>query len=98
MPLDLPTLYLVAVCITGLLGLFLLVLWIQDRSIRALMWWGVAYLIGGFAVTLWLVEPLIPWTVPPGSASALLFVSCGIIWNGARMFHGRRMLRAQLVT
>lgn len=97
MPLDLPTLYLVAICITGLLGLFLLVLWLQDRAIRALMWWGIAYLTGCFAVVLWLIESFTTWPVPRESASALLFVVCGLIWNGARMFHGRRTLPVPLL-
>jgi hypothetical protein len=44
--LDLPTLSLVAVCIAGLLGLFLIIDWLQQRNIRALAWWGSAYLIG----------------------------------------------------
>lgn len=40
--LDLPTLSLVAVCIAGLLGLFLIIDWLQQRNIRALAWWGSA--------------------------------------------------------
>jgi hypothetical protein len=35
-PLDLPTLSLVAVCIAGLLGLFLIIDWLQQRNVRAL--------------------------------------------------------------
>ena len=56
MPLDMPTLFLVSTCITALLGIFLLVLWLQDRSVRALGYWAAAYLIGGFAVALWIVS------------------------------------------
>jgi hypothetical protein len=52
MLLDLPTLFLVSTCVTALLGLFLFVLWLQDRSVRALGYWASAYLIGGFAVAL----------------------------------------------
>lgn len=89
MSLDLPTLFLVSTCITALLGIFLLVLWMQDRSVRALGYWAAAYLIGGFAVALWVVSP--DW-VPAGGAdlaNALLFICCGLIWSGARKFHGR---------
>ena len=53
MILDQATLFTVATSITGLLGVFLLVLWLQERSMRALAWWGGAYLMGAFAVTLW---------------------------------------------
>ena len=92
MRLDIPTLFIVSTCITALLGVFLLVLWIQDRSIRALGYWAAAYLIGGFAVALWIVGPDL---LPEGGqdlASALLFTCCGLIWIGARKFHGRKAL------
>ncbi len=89
MLLDLPTLFLVSTCITALLGVFLLVLRMQDRSVRALGYWAAAYLIGGFAVALWMVSP--EWMPAGGGdlASALLFICCGLIWSGARKFHGR---------
>ena len=64
-------------------------LWLQDRSVRALGYWASAYLIGGFAVASWSVTPdILPaaWT---DLASALLFTCCGLIWSGARKFHGR---------
>ena len=37
--LDVTTLFIVATCVTALLGVFLLFAWSQDR-IRALAWWG----------------------------------------------------------
>ena len=48
--LDLPTLFFVAVCIAGLLGLFLTFAWLQERDTRALAWWGSAYLLGASAL------------------------------------------------
>ena len=47
--LDIRTLFVVATCITLLLGVLLLFAWAQDR-IHALAWLGAAYLIGGFSV------------------------------------------------
>ena len=44
--LDFGTLFIVAICVTSLLGLFLLYAWTQERIV-ALAWWGVAYLSGG---------------------------------------------------
>jgi diguanylate cyclase (GGDEF)-like protein len=86
--LDVTTLFVVAIGVTALLGVFLLFAWTQDR-IRALAWWGAAYLIGGLSAGLWLAGPhaipLMPSTLP----SALLFLSCGMIWNAARLFHNR---------
>src|SRR5947209_20541976 len=86
--LDVTTVVIIGTCITALLGLFLLSTWAQER-IRALAWWGTAYLIGGFSVAVWSVEDLISPPLPPGSANALLFVACGMIWSAARLFHGR---------
>src|SRR5215475_11023389 len=89
--LDITTLVIVATCITALLGLLLLSAWAQER-IRALAWWGTAYLIGGSSVAIWSVENLISPPLPPGMANALLFVACGMIWSAARIFHGRPVL------
>jgi diguanylate cyclase (GGDEF)-like protein len=88
--LDVSTLFIVATCVSALLGLLLLFAWTQDR-IRALAWWGAAYLIGGFSVALWIVDAgngIIPASVP----TALLFVACGMVWSAARLFHGRTVL------
>jgi diguanylate cyclase (GGDEF)-like protein len=89
--LDVTTLFVIATCITALLGLLLLSAWAQER-IRALAWWGCAYLLGGFSVAIWSIENLISPPLPPGTANALLFISCGMIWSAARLFHGRRVL------
>jgi diguanylate cyclase (GGDEF)-like protein len=95
--LDVTTLFIVATCVTALLGVFLLFAWSQDR-IRALAWWGAAYLIGGFSVALWMTDaqsiPFMPATLP----SALLFLACGMIWNAARLFHGRNILWVSMLT
>lgn len=89
MLLDVPTLFTVSTCVTALLGVFLLGLWVQDRSVRALGWWAAAYLIGGFAVALWMLGPKLFPASFDEIAPAMLFVCCGMIWTGARRFHGR---------
>jgi diguanylate cyclase (GGDEF)-like protein len=88
--LDITTLVIAGTCITGLLGLFLLSAWAQDR-IRALAWWGAAYLLGGFSVALWSVEKVVSPPLPLGTANALLFLACAMIWSAARIFHGRNV-------
>ncbi len=89
--LDVPTLSFVAICIAALLGLFLTVAWMQQRDVRALAWWGAAYLIGAAAMALW-SAPAHALAVPPEVSSALMFIACGMIWNGVRLFQGRRLL------
>jgi diguanylate cyclase (GGDEF)-like protein len=95
MTLDVTTLFIVATCITALLGLLLLSAWAQER-IRALAWWGTAYLVGGFSVAIWSIESMISPPLPVGSANALLFLACGTMWSAARIFHGRPVLRTAM--
>src|ERR1700748_1047593 len=95
MVLDQPTLFAVAISITALLGVFLLVLWAQERAMRALAWWGGADLMGAAAVTLWGhggEPPPAPMLALPDLANAFLFLACGMIWSGARLFHGRAVM------
>jgi len=90
--LDITTLLLVSTCVTALLGIMLLMLWLQDRTMRALGYWAAAYLIGGFAIALWVVMPS---HLPEGRidvASALLYLACGLVWSGARAFYGRAVM------
>jgi len=94
--LDLSTLFVVATCVSGFLGLFLLCVWMQDR-VHALAWWGSAYLIGGLSVAIWSIDGQVSPILPTGFANSLLFVACGMIWNAARIFHGRPVLWGALV-
>ena len=86
--LDVGTLFLIAICVASLLGLFLMSAWMQERT-RALAWWSFAYLIGGASGALWRFGHLVPPVVPANLATILLFVAVGMIWSGARQFHGR---------
>jgi len=90
MNLDVGTLFSVTVMVMALLGVLLIGTWLQNRGMRALAWWGAAYLIGGMSI--WLlgsrgssVQDLLSIDV----ANALLFVACGLTWSGARLFDGR---------
>jgi GGDEF domain-containing protein len=88
--LDGPTLSFVAACIAGLMGVFLISAWLQQRNIRALAWWGSAYLIGASSIAFWGAQAPFVY-LPPELSEALMFLACGMIWNGVRLFHGRRL-------
>jgi diguanylate cyclase (GGDEF)-like protein len=60
----------------------------QER-IRALAWWSVAYLIGGVSGALWRFGDAIGPALPSNLSTVLLFVAVGLIWSGARLFHGQ---------
>ncbi len=89
MVLDVPTLLVVSIFVTAVLGLLLIFAWIQDRSIQALGWWGAAYLLGGLSAGMLSLQQFILNPIVVDLASALLFVACGMSWNGARVFDGK---------
>lgn len=89
MILDVPTLLVVSIFVTAVLGLLLIFAWIQDRSIQALGWWGAAYLLGGLSAGMLSLQQFIDNAAVIDFSSALLFVACGMSWNGARVFDGK---------
>lgn len=91
MPLDIPTLVIVSIFVTTILGLLLLFVWVQDRSIQALAWWGAAYLIAGLSIGMLSGQFPLNHAASVDIANAMLFAACGLSWNGARLFDGKEV-------
>jgi diguanylate cyclase (GGDEF)-like protein len=89
MSLDTPTLYIIATMIAAMLGAMLLLFGNQEK-IRALKWWGTAYLLGATSVGLWTVTGGTLGEMPTLVLNAVGFVACGMVWNAARVFRGRK--------
>ncbi len=89
MSLDVNTLFSVTVLVMALLGVLLIGTWLQNRGMRALAWWGAAYLIGGMSIWLLGSRGSVVDLLSIDVANALLFVACGLTWSGARLFDGR---------
>ncbi|WP_409188522.1 diguanylate cyclase [Bradyrhizobium sp. RDM4] len=89
MSLDSITLYLVATMVAALLGAMMVFFGKQENS-PALKWWGTAYLLGAASVALWTAtgDKLGPYLYL--ALNAVGFVACGMVWNAARVFHGRK--------
>lgn len=86
--LDISALYLVATLAAALLGAMLLFFWRQEK-IAALGWWGAAYILGAASVALWTVGgPELGWELSL-AVNAVGFIACGLVWDAARVFHGR---------
>lgn len=88
MSLDISTLYVMASLVAAMLGALLLYFWRQEH-IAALGWWGAAYIVGGVAIAAWMLAGTF---LVPGAEVALTmvgFFACGMVWNAARVFHGR---------
>lgn len=75
--------------VAGMLGAML---WLFGRqeNIPALRWWGTAYLLGAASVALWTVGSSTLDAMVLMGLNAIGFAACGMVWNAARIFHGRK--------
>ncbi len=91
MHLDVQTLSVVTVFVTALLGALLVFAGLQNRSIRAPMWWGAAYIVGASGLGLLTSRGAAPDFVTIDIANALVLFSYALTWSGARVFDGRHV-------
>jgi diguanylate cyclase (GGDEF)-like protein len=90
MSLDSITLYIVATMIAALLGAMLLFFGRQENN-PALKWWGSAYLLGAASVAIWTLAGHVLGEGLSLALNAVGFIACGMVWNAARAFHGRKI-------
>jgi diguanylate cyclase (GGDEF)-like protein len=97
MSLDVNTLFVVAIYVEALLGLLLLFAWVQNTQIQAVAWWGCAHLMRSGSITLFGMYGSVSDLVSIDLANAILFLSFGVTWTGARVFDNRPPLPAYLL-
>jgi diguanylate cyclase (GGDEF)-like protein len=86
---DYPTLLAVTMFISAVAGILLLFSWLQNRRIKALGIWGVAYLMSTVAMTLLVLNRSTPAFWWPLAAFPLWIAAHGLMWKAARTFEGR---------
>jgi diguanylate cyclase (GGDEF)-like protein len=91
MHLDVQTLSVVTVFITALLGALLVFAGLQNRSVRAPMWWGAAYIVNAAGLGLLTSQGTAPGFVASDLANALVLLGYSLIWSGTRVFDGRKV-------
>ncbi|MCC7347421.1 MAG: GGDEF domain-containing protein [Variibacter sp.] len=84
-----PTLALATVFVAMILGSLLLFTWLQDRSHRALLWWGPGFLLGGAGTALLALRGVAPDFLTMDIANAAVIMAAGCMWIGMRTFEGR---------
>jgi diguanylate cyclase (GGDEF)-like protein len=97
MSIDLKTLFLLTVYVEAMLGLLLLLVWIQGRATIAIAWWGFAHLLRSASIALYGMYGSVLDLVSIGVADAILFSSYAVTWTGARIFDGRSPLPGSLL-
>src|SRR4051794_10812898 len=89
MQLHVPTLAMVAVFVTVILGVLLLLAWRPEQQSGALRWWGVSYLLGGVSFALLAARGAIPDVLSIDIANAAMILGYSFVLAGARDFGGR---------
>src|SRR6202051_3075076 len=75
--------------VAAMLGAMLLFFGYQE-NIPALRWWGTAYLLGAASVALWTLAGPMLGEMLSLALNAVGFLTCGMVWNASRLFHGRK--------
>ena len=89
MSFDTSTLYLFATMVAGMLGA-MLIFFGKQENVPALKWWGTAYLLGAASVAIWTIGGARLGEPMTLALNAVGFVACGMVWNAARVFLGRK--------
>jgi diguanylate cyclase (GGDEF)-like protein len=97
MSFEVNTLFLLTIDVEVILGLLLLLVWVQNTRIQAVAWWATAHLMRAASVMLYGLYGSVPDLISIDLSNVILFSSFGVTWNGARVFNGRPALPGSLV-
>jgi len=97
MSLEVNTLFLLTIDVEAILGLLLLLVWVQNSRVTAVAWWASAHLMRALSVMLYGFYGSVPDLISIDLANVLLFSSFGVTWNGARVFNGHEALPGSLI-
>jgi diguanylate cyclase (GGDEF)-like protein len=95
--LDSFTMAFMTEVVGAVLGILLLLAWLQNRSTRALLWWGVAFLVGTVGLALLMLRQYIGAPISVQFGNALVILAYGLTWTGARVFDNRPVRPALLL-
>ena len=97
MAFEVNTLFLLTIDVEAILGLLLLLVWIQNPRVNAVAWWAAADLMRAASVMMYGLYGVVPDLISIDLANVILFSSFGVTWNGARVFSGRPALPGSLI-
>lgn len=87
--LHVPTLAVIAVFVTAILGVLLMLAWRREQNSNALLLWGAGYLLGALSLALVASRGTIPDVLSIEVGIGALLLCYGFMLAGTRAFHGR---------
>jgi|tagenome__1003787_1003787.scaffolds.fasta_scaffold20738886_1 diguanylate cyclase (GGDEF)-like protein len=90
--LHVPTLAVIAVFVTAILGVLLMLAWRPEQNSSALMLWGAGYLLGALSFALVASRGTIPDVLSVEIANGAVLLGYGFLLAGTRAFNARETL------
>jgi hypothetical protein len=87
--LHVPTLVVIAVFVTAILGVLLMLAWRREQDSRALLLWGFGYLLGALSLALVASRGTIPDVLSVEVGIGAVLLCYGFLLAGTRAFNGR---------
>jgi hypothetical protein len=87
--LHVPTLVVIAVLVTAILGVLLMLAWRREQDSRALLLWGFGYLLGALSLALVASRGTIPDVLSVEVGIGAVLLCYGFLLAGTRAFNGR---------
>jgi diguanylate cyclase (GGDEF)-like protein len=91
MQLDMPTISVVSVSVTAILGFVLIFSWSGEPTSPLTGWWGLAQLIMGVGIIVAVAAVLRNDNDLNAIGESLMILSAAIMWMAARQFEGRKL-------
>ncbi|MEP7239991.1 MAG: GGDEF domain-containing protein [Devosia sp.] len=92
MQLDPFTILVACAAVLILQGATFVFFWLRDRSSAWFLWWGPPLILGGAAIIFYTRPGWETEFAPIAVGNALRMVAIGCLWQGIRLFYGRRLL------
>jgi diguanylate cyclase (GGDEF)-like protein len=89
MTLDMPTISLVSLSATTILGLLLCFIWWRERSSTLIGWWGVAQLVMATGIAFASAGSFASSAALTAFGQSLMLLSAAVMWMAVREFEGR---------
>ena len=87
--LHVPTLAVIAVFVTAILGVLLMLAWRREQNSSALLWWGTAYVVAALSFALVSARGRIPDVLSIELGNSALLLGYAFLIAGTRAFNGR---------
>ncbi len=91
MHLDMPTISVVAISVTAILGLVLVFTWWRERTSLLTGWWGVAQLLMAAGIVIAIIASGANNADLHAFGQAWMILSAALMWMAVRQFEGRKL-------